>query len=291
MSLRPWMPLYVNDFQMDTLDLSADEVGVYMVMLMLVWRREDAAIPDDMDRLQRSLKQCFAGFHGHTFNRIVPKVLGRYFTLGEDGKYRNKRLTNERQKADKLSAKQKQNADKRWAKANNIIDLVDASAMPSHSHSHSHLQSERKKEKNIRAVGKPTRPYDDDKDFQEFWKVYPKRGGANPKIPASKAFGKSRKAGVDPAEIIAAAGRYAAAESKNINTPHIAQAVTWLNQSRWVDYPPPTEVVCRKIFIKAETEQWKAWTAFLGKPPPTNRDYGWYFDSEWPPKSKLIAAE
>lgn len=135
MSSRPWMPLYVNDFRVDTLDLGPDEIGVYMVTLMIAWRRDDAAIPNDMAWLKRSLQACIASFHGHQFNRIVPKLLARYFELGADNKWRNKRLTLERQKADKLSAKQKQNADKRWGNLNENKALDNASAMPSQSQS------------------------------------------------------------------------------------------------------------------------------------------------------------
>lgn len=132
MSNRPWMPLYVSDYLADTVDLKADESGVYLTMLMLTWRRHDAALPNDMEWLKRSLKACLAEFHGHQFNRIVPKLLDRYFTL-DGGFYRNKRLTKERQKTDKLSANQSQKANKRWAKENDSNDLVDAGALPSQS--------------------------------------------------------------------------------------------------------------------------------------------------------------
>ena len=145
MSTRPWMPLYVADFQADTLDLGTAEVGVYLALLMIAWRRDDAAIPNDMEWLKRSLQRCFADFHGHHFNRIVPKLLQRYFKLTGD-KWRNKRLTKERQTAAKFSAKQRQNANKRWHKTNKNNDIknatVNAKAIPLHSHSHSHSQRE-----------------------------------------------------------------------------------------------------------------------------------------------------
>jgi uncharacterized protein YdaU (DUF1376 family) len=148
MSSRPWMPLYVNDFRLDTLDLKADEIGVYMIMLMIAWRRDDAALPNDMDWLRRSLKSCFSKFHGHEFNRIVPKLLDRYWKLGADDKWRNKRLTNERQIADKRSANGKQNADKRWGNPIENNDLPDAKAMLSQS------QSQREERKgDFRRVG------------------------------------------------------------------------------------------------------------------------------------------
>lgn len=148
MSERPWMPLYVGDYYADTLDLEAQEHGIYLLILMLAWRREDAAIPNDMPWLKRSLKTCIAEFHGHTFNAIVPRLLNRYFELGADNKWRNKRLTLERQKALKLSAKQSQNIGKRWAKVREINELTNTSVIPSHSH------SQRKKDSTANAVKK-----------------------------------------------------------------------------------------------------------------------------------------
>lgn len=126
---HPWMPFYVQDFQADTMDLEVDEIGVYVVLLCLAWQR-GGALPADEQLLRKLLKRCFATFHGHTYNRIVPKLLARYFDL-EDGIYTNKRLTKEKQKADKLSANQKQKADKRWADARETNALADAAAMPS----------------------------------------------------------------------------------------------------------------------------------------------------------------
>ncbi len=91
MSKHPWMPLYVADFEADTVDLETDEVGVYFKLLCLAWQR-GGSFPSDEEWLRKVLKRLFAGFHGHTYNRIVPKILARYFVL-EYGQYTNKRLT------------------------------------------------------------------------------------------------------------------------------------------------------------------------------------------------------
>lgn len=90
----------------------------------------------------------------------------------------------------------------------------------------------------IRAVAVATRPADD--PFEDFWKSYPRRDGANPKAPARKKFLAAVKSGADPQTIIAGARRYAAeCQSKQqIGTPYVAQAITWLNQQRWGDYQP-----------------------------------------------------
>jgi hypothetical protein len=76
-------------------------------------------------------------------------------------------------------------------------------------------------------------------DFQKFWASYPKRDGANPKHPAEKAFAAAVKSGTAPAEIVGAADRYRSQlRSKGQEgTPYVKQAVYWLKERRWQDYP------------------------------------------------------
>jgi uncharacterized protein YdaU (DUF1376 family) len=127
------MPLYVADYLVDTLDLRAEESGVYLLLLMIAWRRPDGALPNDMKWLQRSLASCVNDMHGNRFNRLVPPILERFFVLGEDNKFRNKRLTKEREKSEKFSEKQKENAEKRWGAVKENNSLVDAKPMPAHA--------------------------------------------------------------------------------------------------------------------------------------------------------------
>jgi hypothetical protein len=96
-------------------------------------------------------------------------------------------------------------------------------------------------QEDIRAVAPATRP-EIEKDFDEFWKAYPKRDGSNPRNPARKSFLAAVRSGADPQAIIAAAARYAAEcrSKQQINTPYVAQAKTWLNQQRWGDYAAPS---------------------------------------------------
>lgn len=136
-------------------------------------------------------------------------------------------------------------------------------------------------------------------DFERFWAVYPSRGDAsNPKKPARERFERAVKAGADPEHIIAGAARYAAIETKRgtLRTDKIAQAVTWLNQQRWADYPEPVATVTPstngRVFVKLDSPQWWAWRDHrkaIGKPPASaswnveRQADGWWFDSEWPP--------
>lgn len=93
------------------------------------------------------------------------------------------------------------------------------------------------------AVADATRP-DAGKVFdQEFWPNYPKREGSNPRKPARTAFLTAVKSGHGPAAIVAGLKGYSAAlaKSNQIGTRYVAQAVTWLHQARWEDYPPEPE--------------------------------------------------
>jgi len=51
--------------------------------------------------------------------------------------------------------------------------------------------------------------------------------------------------------------------------------------------PPPGAPVRTQVFVRSDTPQWEAWrrhtVAAGGKSPPTNRDGGWWFETEWPP--------
>jgi uncharacterized protein YdaU (DUF1376 family) len=135
---HPWMPLYVTDYLADTPDLDADQHGVYLLLLIYAWRQPSGGLPND----PKWLRSILPVMHGHTYNRLVPPILERFFSLGEDGLWYQSRLVKERQKVDKLSAKQRQNVNKRWSRSKENKDLPDTTALPSDSDS----DSQRKKD-------------------------------------------------------------------------------------------------------------------------------------------------
>jgi hypothetical protein len=119
----------------------------------------------------------------------------------------------------------------------NVTDTVTVTPPDTESDTDTeHIQK-----KDIRAVATAPRP---DVYFEEFWGKYPKRDGANPKEPARKKFLAAVKSGADPEAIIRAAKRSAdeARSNGQIGTPYVPQAVTWLNQQRWGDYPALTVI-------------------------------------------------
>lgn len=129
----PWMPFYTEDFRLATLDLNADEIGVYFVLIMLAWNRDDGSVPGDMLVLKKMLQRCIANFHGLTFNRIVPKLLRRYFQKRGDGNFYQHRVEKELAVAREISENRSRIARERWARVKENNWLADASAMTIHT--------------------------------------------------------------------------------------------------------------------------------------------------------------
>jgi uncharacterized protein YdaU (DUF1376 family) len=140
---RQWMPFYFEDFKMDTLELDCDEIGVYVVMIMLAWARGDGSVSGDMRELKTQLQRCFApgSFHGLTFNRIVPKLLHKYFHRRDNSRYYQTRVEKELRIARELSEKRSRNSRKRWAKYNETKAIADPNASNLHMHTHTQTQS------------------------------------------------------------------------------------------------------------------------------------------------------
>lgn len=68
-------------------------------------------------------------------------------------------------------------------------------------------------------------------DFQEFWRVYPRKVG---KLAAQKQYEKVRKAGICHEELMNGITNY-----REIKPPYAdwCHPATWLSQGRWLDEP------------------------------------------------------
>lgn len=120
---RPWLPLYCADYLAATRDLDPPEHGTYLLLLLHSWQH--GPLPDDLDRLCR----VAAGSRPQT----VRYVLERYWVRGPEG-WTNRRLEEERERAEEVSAKQRTKAERRWL----TYATADAAAMPQHMPRHSH---------------------------------------------------------------------------------------------------------------------------------------------------------
>ncbi len=126
--------------------------------------------------------------------------------------------------------------------------------------------------------------------FEEFWKAYPKRKGANPKAPAEVKFLKWVAAGVHPLDIIDGAMAYARSSMDIIGTPYVAQAITWLNQRRWEDYESNGKKIddvriMGRQFIEVDSPEWKELSKLRHWPQTDHKidgcvKRGWFFEVE-----------
>lgn len=80
----------------------------------------------------------------------------------------------------------------------------------------------------------------DHPEFARFWAAYPRKVG---KPNGRKAWAKAIKGGADPAAIITAAERFAGqCARKRTETRFIPHPATWLNDERWADPRPATNI-------------------------------------------------
>jgi hypothetical protein len=116
-----------------------------------MWRRPNGDLPNDM----KFIRSLLPAMHGLTFNRLIPPLLKRFFTLGQDGNFTQKRLEKELRKSKEISEKQRRNVGERWSRTKENKDLACTNVIPSQ------LQSQRKKDTEATLPpAKPAQPPD-----------------------------------------------------------------------------------------------------------------------------------
>ncbi|MBY3162100.1 DUF1376 domain-containing protein [Rhizobium laguerreae] len=236
MSERPFMQLYVSDFIGDTLQLSTEQIGAYMLLLMAMWNA-GGKLPADDAKLARVTRMSLKKWAS------VSADLMPFFEI-EDGVIYHNRLTKELQKSEsKSQSRASAGAAGGAAKALKDKEARVANAMPTSQHLPDTIT--REDSSSLRSEENARVPKVDFKaEFEsEFWPIYPHKVG---KPVALASFLKARqRAPLDV--IIPGLRRYVA---KTDDRPW-CNASTWLNQDRWDDLPAQ---VAR------------------GQPPPRERD-------------------
>jgi len=104
MSQAPMMPVFVDALLGDTLDLSVEEFGAYLLLLFATWRNNGRPLPDDAPKLAR-ICRCSVP----RWNRVLRPALIGFFRRDDDGFLHQKRLEKEWAFCAEFKAKQAAN--------------------------------------------------------------------------------------------------------------------------------------------------------------------------------------
>jgi uncharacterized protein YdaU (DUF1376 family) len=107
-----YMPLWVGDYLIDTPDLTFEQHGVYLLLIMEYWRRGEP-LPDDDAALARILRTNPRKW------RSVRPMVERFFRIG-DGVWRHARIDTELEAARDRSAKATEAANRRYEPAQGV---------------------------------------------------------------------------------------------------------------------------------------------------------------------------
>lgn len=108
----PSLPLWTDAYLADTTDLSAEEHGCYLLLLMAAWRTPTCSLPDDDQRLARMAKV------GPKKWKKMRPVMERFFTVS-DGQWTQNRLLKERDRVETSRNQKRQAAQAKHAKTQN----------------------------------------------------------------------------------------------------------------------------------------------------------------------------
>ena len=152
MSERPFMQLYVSDFIGDTLQLSTEQIGAYMLLLMAMWNA-GGKLPADDAKLARVVRMSLKKW------RAVSGDLMPFFE-GDANSIWHNRLTKELQKSESKS-QSRAYAGAAGGRAKALKDIkpavANASDMPQHlPEAISHIAATQ-----LASVGKKPDRYDD----------------------------------------------------------------------------------------------------------------------------------
>lgn len=122
----PAIPLFGDAYLADTRHLSLEEHGAYLQLIMIAWRTEHCALPDDDARLARML-----GVTAKKWSKLKPVVMA-FWELGEHG-WQQKRLTKEFRFVAKSREQKAEAANAMWkAKRLKTKGADDAAASSPH---------------------------------------------------------------------------------------------------------------------------------------------------------------
>jgi uncharacterized protein YdaU (DUF1376 family) len=270
---RYWMPLKIGDYLGETAHLTVAELGAYLLLRMHYWIH--SGLPAEEDAIRR-------------ISRMTPRqwsqsrdVLRALFAEG----WRHPGLDSEIQHAIEISETNSANARKSHANRKKFAVRPQAN---------SHTQPNLQLQPHSLPSGESGPPSPEVGNHVG----NPKSSSASRLDPNWTPNAADEKVasgfGMSQADIASEVTKFRAYHAEKGFESHdwSASWVKWC--SRWDQRPVPVEPpiagevsASQKVHVKTETPQWEAWQIYCkkttGKGTPTDKHFGWYFDSEWPP--------
>lgn len=236
MSAAPYMTLYVADYLGDTMHLSTEEHGAYLLLLMAMWRA-GGTLENDPMKLARAARVSPKRWH-----LIAPSVMD-YFEV-DGGLITQKRLKRELEKALSISEKRKTSGkagaqakalkNKEAAQANAKADLQHRARVPEPEPEP--IDSETSSLHIFHAEANPSskpKRFPWPEDFREaIWSAYPRKTEKKPGIVALEGLSRSGRVPFD-------AVMTAISQMASTTEPRFCPALhRWIRNERWNDMPP-----------------------------------------------------
>lgn len=182
MSGTPFLQFYAGDYLADTLELTTEQHGAYLLLLLTMWRHK-AKLPYDIPKLARITRLSPA-----RFKRIWPDI-AHYFTV-EDGFIRNKKLSEQHEKVAEISAKRadvgRKGGEAKALKSKEPEPAI-ATDLPSYSQNHNQNHTEDK----IESADAASKPMDRESELAAMPPVGPTPKPKEQEItPAREAFNR-----------------------------------------------------------------------------------------------------
>jgi len=117
-----WMPLYIGDYLSDTMHLTTEQHGAYLLLIMAYWKN-GGALPASDAQLAAICRMSIDAWS------IARAVLVNFFDVSQEGKWVSKRVEKEMQAAGQKKAQATQKAANAAAARWNKIS-IDAPSIP-----------------------------------------------------------------------------------------------------------------------------------------------------------------
>lgn len=251
MAALPYIQLYTADYLADTMHLTTEEHGAYLLLIFNYWQTGKAIPKKRLQKIARvpndrwpSVEDSLSEFFNDDGENWIHERIERDLEAVKEAQ-------DQRVRAGKASAEARKRAQqtKNKRKSNDRSTPVEeplqrtANENPTNKDTDTDTDSDTHKTIGTSAGDAPTQseaPAADDSEkktypheFELAWQKYPKRPGSNPKRKAYQAWHARAKEGYDAAQMLAGVIRYAkfCTTTGKANTEYVMQAQRFFGPS------------------------------------------------------------